>query len=135
MYSTPESWASNIQKACNRLPTEISMSNFYSYLFNPSDYHYREQIQCITPQDVETFEKQAKAFDLNSAKCGMKMTTYTNLHDGKIFYESMNKLSNGKKCMDGLLESVSQKTQGIVPKGVHEKSIRRVQEEKIDITE
>ena len=124
-HPSPQMWAINIQKAIRQLPTEISMSNFYSYLFNPDAYVYSDTIQCLTPAHKEQFEKEAKAFDEQNP---LTVTTYTNLNDGKILYDCMNKLSidNGKR-MDETPRRFSKKEQRDVPEGSDETSFKILQ--------
>ena len=132
-HPSPESWAVNIQKAIRQLPTEIAMSNFYSYLFNPTSYIYRDYIPCLTQNDVDTFERNAKAFD---EQIGMKVTTYTNLYDGKILYDSMNKLriDNGKP-VDEIFVGISEEKQRSEPQRGNEESICTIQEEEEKIND
>jgi hypothetical protein len=89
-FRAPESWCDNIQKSIRLLPTEITLSNFYSYLFNPDSYQYREHIVCVSEEDARQFEIEAKKFD---EQVGMRVTTYKNLNDGKILYEPLSKLT------------------------------------------
>ena len=130
-YPAPESWASNIQKAVRRLPTEIAMSNFYSYLFNPTDYVYREHIACLTKEDEAQFEKNAKAFDEQNE---LEMVTYENLNDAKVFYQpkKVKGITHDaiEKPMAGLLESLPIQTQGSIHEGMHEAGSSRMEEEK-----
>ena len=129
-HPSPQMWAVNIQKAIRQLPTEISMSNFYSYLFNPETYVYSDTIQCLTPAHQEQFKKDAKAFDEQNP---LTVSTYTNLNDGKILYQCMNKLTidDGKR-VDETPRRFSKKEQGAKPQGCDEKSVEIIQKNSQD---
>ena len=55
-HANPESWATNIQKACKHLKTRTEWAHFYHYLSNPTSYNMETiKIEEEThPMEVDT---------------------------------------------------------------------------------
>jgi len=54
-HGNPESWATNIQKACKHLKNRTEWAHFYHYLSNPTSYNMESiKIEETQPTEIDT---------------------------------------------------------------------------------
>ena len=107
-YPSPESWAVNILEATKLLTTGIAQTNFYRYLFSPTDYSFQTNIKTISKIEEEKYNELVKKFDATNP---LKVKIYKNGSDAKIIYQP-NK-HNAKKIepLVGISETIQSEEQ------------------------
>ena len=89
-----ESWAYNILEASKKLTTGIAQTNFYRYLFDPTNYVFQEDIKTISKADEDKYNEMVAEFDKNNS---LQVTYYKNGSDMNIVYlikQTMPKKAN-----------------------------------------
>ena len=92
-YPQPESWAINIRKTIETLKHSIQRTNFYRYLFNPTEYTFCSEVETVTKKDAIEFDIRAAAFDKENIQ-----KKYSNGDKVKIVYGN-NLKDNGCKSV------------------------------------
>ena len=82
-FPSPESWAVNILEASKRLTSGIAQTNFYRYLFDPTNYSFQVDIKTISKSEEEKYDAMVAKFDANNP---LKVKIYKNGCDAKIVY-------------------------------------------------
>ena len=97
MYPTAESWAVNILEASKQLTTGIAQTNFYRYLFDPSNYSFQTNIKTISRTEEDKYNALVEKFD---AENPLEVKIYKNGRDANICYLP-NKKHMPKKSKGG----------------------------------
>ena len=130
-YPTPESWALNILEACKRLTSGIAQTNFYSYLFDPTNYSFRTDIKLISKTEEEKYNEMVAKFDATNP---LKVKMYKNGWDAKIVYLPIKTHAEKIEPVVGLLKTVQSQKQISLNEASDDPSLEKIQiqEEKID---
>ena len=131
-YPSPESWAVNILEATKLLTTGIAQTNFYRYLFSPTDYSFQTNIKTISKIEEEKYNELVKKFDATNP---LKVKIYKNGSDAKIIY--LPNKHNAKKIepLVGISETIQSEEQITEYENGHESCLESLQiqeDEKID---
>ena len=108
LYPTSESWAVNILEACKRLTTGIAQTNFYRYLFDPSNYSFETDIKTISRTEEDKYNALVSKFD---AENPLKVKIYKNGSDAKIIYLPNKQHAEKIKSVVGIPPTVQGKKQ------------------------
>ena len=132
MYPTAESWAVNILEASKQLTTGIAQTNFYRYLFDPSNYSFQTNIKTISKTEEDKYNALVEKFD---AENPLEVKIYKNGRDANIVY--LNKKQHAKKIepVASISPTIPSEEQIIEHENGNAKSFENLQiqvEEKID---
>ena len=131
-FPTSESWAVNILEASKRLSSGIAQTNFYRYLFDPTNYSFQAKIKLISKTEEEKYNALVKKFDAENL---LDVKVYKNGNDMKIIYLPNKKLNAEKiKSVVGFSQTVQSQEQKIIHENCNEASCGEIpcSEEKID---
>ena len=125
-----ESWAYNILEASKKLTTGIAQTNFYRYLFDPTNYVFQEDIKTISKADEDKYNEMVAEFDKNNS---LQVTYYKNGSDMNIVYlPSKPDDAKESESVARIPETVPSKAQDNEYEAGDEGCCQTVQEEKID---
>jgi len=82
-FPTAESWAVNILEASKLLTTGIAQTNFYRYLFDPTNYLFQSDIKTISKTEEDKYNAMVAKFDAENL---LDVKVYKNGSDVKIIY-------------------------------------------------
>ena len=130
-FPTSESWAVNILEASKRLSSGIAQTNFYRYLFDPTNYSFQAKIKTISKTEEDKYNALVEKFDAENL---LDVKVYKNGNDMKIIYLPNKDLNAEKvKPVVGIFKTVQSKKQINVHENDHEGRGEKIfQEEKID---
>ena len=125
-----ESWAYNILEASKKLTTGIAQTNFYRYLFDPTNYVFQEDIKTISKADEDKYIEMVAEFDKNNS---LQVTYYKNGSDMNIVYLPNKHYAEKTKSVVGPPSTIQSKKQILEYEGSYEGGRKIVrEEEKID---
>ena len=107
-YPSPESWAVNILEATKLLTTGIAQTNFYRYLFDPTNYSFQTDIKTISKIEEEKYNELVKKFDATNP---LKVKIYKNGCDAKIVYLPNKQDAEKIEPMVGFPETIQSEEQ------------------------
>ena len=132
-FPTPESWAVNILEASKLLTTGIAQTNFYRYLFAPSDYLFQEDVKTISQKDEDEYNRLAEEFDKKNT---LEVKHYRNGDDVNIVYLPNKPNAEKSKSLASTSPTVSSEAQITLHEGRDEASRKivhqEIEDEKVD---
>ena len=111
------------------LTSGIAQTNFYRYLFDPTNYVFQENIKTISKADEEKYNEMAAEFDKNNS---LQVTYYKNGRDVNIVYSSNKDDAKESESVARIPETVPSKAQDNEYESRDEGRCQAVQEEKIN---
>ena len=90
-FPSAESWAVNILEASKLLTTGIAQTNFYRYLFDPTNYLFQSDIKTISKKEEDKYNAMVAKFDAENL---LDVKVYKNGSDVKIIYIPNKDLPN-----------------------------------------